>query len=82
LPVVVLASAAAIAAGGLLACSLRGKRRTSLSGQVCLGLLAGCAAAVIWNRRREEASAARHLMAQIHDVCDARWLKKHPIAYG
>jgi hypothetical protein len=37
---------------------------------------------LVWKRRQEELSAARHLMAHIHEVRDARWLKKHPIAYG
>ncbi|MDP9051625.1 MAG: hypothetical protein M3O31_13040 [Acidobacteriota bacterium] len=84
LPVAALASVALLAAAGtLLACSLfPGKRRSSIPGQLFLGLLSASAAAVIWNQRQQEADAARHLMSHIHEVRDTRWLKKHPIAYG
>jgi hypothetical protein len=85
LPVVALASAVALtAATGLLIRSLfpGGRRRASLAGQVCLGALAACAAAVIWSQRQQEISAARHLITHIHEVRDTRWLKKHPVAYG
>jgi hypothetical protein len=84
-PVVALASAVACAAAtGLLAWSLfpAKKRRASIAGQVSLGVMAGCAAFVVWQRRQEEAAAAHHLMSHIHEVRDARWLRKNPIAYG
>lgn len=84
-PVVALASAVACAAAvSLLAWSLfpTRKRQTSVSGQVSLGVLAACAAVVVWKKREEEASAARHLITHIHEVRDTRWLKKNPIAYG
>jgi hypothetical protein len=84
-PVLALASAATFAgAATLLVASLfPGKKgRASFFGQVCLGALAAGAAAVVWNKRQEEVSAARHLMTHIHEVRDTRWLKKHPIAYG
>jgi hypothetical protein len=84
-PVLALASAVACAAAAtLLAWSFfPGKRRrASISGQVSLGALAACAAFVVWQKRQEEASAARHLITHIHEVRDTRWLKKHPIAYG
>jgi hypothetical protein len=84
-PVVALASAVACAAAAsLLAWSLfpAKKRRTSISGQVSLGVLTACAAVVVWKKREEEASAARHLIKHIHEVRDTRWLKKNPIAYG
>jgi hypothetical protein len=58
------------------------KRRVSIAGQLSLGVMAACAAVVIWSKRQEEASAARHLFTHIHEVRDARWLKKNPIAYG
>ena len=84
-PVVALASALAFAsAASLLAWSFfpSRKRNTSIAGQVSLGVIAGCAAVVVWNKRQEEAAAAHHLIDHIHEVRDTRWLKKHPIAYG
>ena len=83
-PVVGLASAVAFAAAGsLLGISLLArKRRLPIPGQLCLGALAGCAAAVTWMKRKEEMEAARHLVRHVHVVRDARWLKKHPVAYG
>jgi hypothetical protein len=84
-PVVGLASVLTFAAAAsLLVWSLvpGRKRRPSIVGQVSLGVLAAGAAVVIWNQRQEEAAAARHLFTHIHEVRDARWLKKHPIAYG
>lgn len=82
--VVGLVSAVAFAAAGsLLSYSLLSKkRRLPISGQLFLGLLAGCAGVLTWNKRQEEALAAHHLMGHIHEVRDTRWLKKHPIAYG
>ena len=85
LPVVGLASALAFAAAsGLLLWSFfpARKRRTSIAGQVSLGVLAACAATVVWHKRQEEADAARQLFNHLGEVRDARWLKKHPIAYG
>jgi uncharacterized membrane protein YqjE len=84
-PVVALASAVAcVAAASLLAWSLfpSRRRRAPISGQVSLGVLAACAAVVVWNKRQEEASATRHLITHLHEVQDTRWLKKNPIAYG
>jgi hypothetical protein len=84
-PVVGLASALTFAAAAsLLVWSLfpGTRRRPSIVGQVSLGVLAAGAAVVVWNQRQEEAAAARHLVTHIHEVRDARWLKKHPIAYG
>jgi 4-hydroxybenzoate polyprenyltransferase len=83
-PLAALASVAILAAAGtLLAYSLLPRRkRPPIPGQLGLGLIAACAAAVIWNQRQEEADAARHLMSHIHEVRVTRWLKKHPIAYG
>jgi hypothetical protein len=84
-PVVGLASALTFAAAAsLLVWSLipGRKRRASIVGQVSLGVLAAGAAVVVWNQRQEEAAAARNLFDHIHEVRDARWLKKHPIAYG
>ena len=84
-PVVALASAVACAAAvSLLVWSLIPSRKRSafITGQVALGVLAGSAAVVVWNRREEEAAAAHLLMTHIHEVRDTRWLKKHPIAYG
>ncbi len=85
IPVVALASTlACAAAASLLAWSLfpSRRRRASISGQVSLGLLAACAAVVVWQKRKEEATAARHLFTHLNEVRDARWLKRHPIAYG
>jgi hypothetical protein len=85
IPVIGLASALTFAAAAsLLAWSLfpGSKRRASIAGQVSLGVLAATAAVVVWNQRQQEASAARHLVTHIHEVRDARWLKKNPIAYG
>ena len=84
-PVVGLASALTFAAAAsLLVYSLfpSRRRRAPISGQVSLGVLAASAAVLVWKRRQEELSVARHLMTHIHEVRDARWLKKHPIAYG
>lgn len=84
-PVVGLASALTFAAAAsLLVWSLfpGSKRRPSIVGQVSLGVLAAGAAVVVWNQRLQEAAAAHHLVTHIHEVRDARWLKKHPIAYG
>ncbi len=83
-PVIGLASALAFAAtGGVLAYSLLSrKRRLSIPGQLCLGVVAGCAAMVTWQNRQEEAAAAHQLLDRFHDARDARWLKKNPIAYA
>jgi hypothetical protein len=83
-PMVGLASAVAFAtAGSLLGLSLLArKRRQPISGQLCLGVLAGCAAAVTWMKRKEQVDAARHLLHHIHKAQDARWLRKNPIAYA
>jgi hypothetical protein len=83
-PMLGLASAVAFAAAGTaLACSLLArKRRLSVLAQVCLGAVAGCAAVVTWQQRQQEMDAARHLIDHVHEVRDARWLKKHPVAYG
>ncbi len=79
-----LASAVAFAAAGtLLGYSLLSKkRRVPVSGQLLLGVLAGCAGMVTWKKRQQEIDAARHLMDHVHEVRDTRWLKKHPVAYG
>jgi hypothetical protein len=79
-----LASAVAFAAAGsLLGYSLLSrKRRVPVSGQLLLGVLAGCAGMVTWKKRQQEMDAARHLMDHVHEVRDTRWLKKHPVAYG
>ncbi len=85
IPVVGLASALTFAAAAsLLAWSLfpGRKQRASIVGQVSLGVLAATAAMVVWNQRQQEAAAAHHLFTHIHEVRDARWLKKNPIAYG
>ena len=85
IPVVALASSLAfVAAASLLVWSLfpARKRNAAIAGQVALGVLAGSTAVVVWNKRKEEAAAAHHLMDHIHEVRDTRWLKKHPIAYG
>jgi hypothetical protein len=84
-PVVGLASALTFAAAAsLLVWSLftGRKNRSSIVGQVSLGVLAAGAAVVVWNQRQQESAAAHHLFTHIHEVRDARWLKKHPIAYG
>jgi ABC-type enterobactin transport system permease subunit len=84
-PVAALASAVALAAASsLLAWSFlpARKRRVSIAGQISLGVMAACAAVVAWNKRQQEIDAARHLFTHIHEVRDARWLKKHPVAYG
>ena len=83
-PLLGLASAIAFAAaGGVLGYSLFSKnRRLPISGQICVGVLAGCAGVVTWRKRQEEIEAARHLIDHVHEVRDARWLKKHPVAYG
>jgi hypothetical protein len=79
-----LASAVAFAAAGsLLGYSLLSKkRRVPVSGQLLLGVVAGCAGMVTWKKRQQEIDAARHLMEHVHEVRDTRWLKKHPVAYG
>ena len=84
LPLVGLASTIAfVAAASLLGYSfISKKRRLPVLGQLCLGVLAGCAGVVTWSKRQEEAEAARHLIGHIHEVRDNRWLKKHPVAYG
>lgn len=85
IPIVALASSLAfLAAASLLVWSLAPsrKRNAAITGQVALGVLAGSTAVVVWNKRKEEAAAAHHLMDHIHEVRDTRWLKKHPIAYG
>lgn len=71
------------AAGSLLSYSLLSrKRRLPVTGQLFLGVLAGCAGAMTWKKRQEEALAARHLLGHMHEVRDARWLRKNPVAYG
>jgi hypothetical protein len=83
-PLLGLASAMAFAAAGsLLGYSFFSrKRRLPVSGQICLGVLAGCAGIVTWLKRQEEIEAAHHLVHHVHEVRDARWLKKNPVAYG
>jgi hypothetical protein len=83
-PMVALASTVAFAAAGsLLGFSLFApKRFRSVPGQLALGLLVVCAAAVTWQKREEEAEAARLLMHRMRDARDARWLRKNPIAYA
>jgi threonine/homoserine efflux transporter RhtA len=84
-PVVALASTLALAAAGtLLACSLfpAKKHRLSISSQVFLGALVALAGAVTWKKREEEVAAARHLVDHVNHARDARWLRKHPIAYA
>jgi hypothetical protein len=83
IPLLGLASAVAFAAAGsVLGYSLLCKRRLPVPGQVILGLVAGCAAAVAWHERQEELDAARHLIEHVHEVRDTRWLMKNPVAYG
>ena len=83
-PVLGLASAVAVAAaGGLLGLSLLTRRgRLAALYQFGLGVVAGCAGVVTWQKRQQEMEAARHFVEHVHEVRDARWLKKHPIAYG
>jgi hypothetical protein len=83
-PVVSVASAVALAAAGsLLGYSLFAKkRRLPASGKVLLGVVAGFAGLGMWVKRQEEMDAARRVMGHVHEVRDARWLKKHPVAYG
>jgi hypothetical protein len=84
LPIAALVSAVAVAAaGGLLGYSLLpAKKRPTISSQLGFGVLAVCAAAVLWIERREEAAAAHHLVKHVHEVRDAHWLKRHPINFG
>jgi len=83
-PALALASTLAFAAAGtLLGYSLIAKkRRIPVSVKILLGLVAGGAGALTWSRREQELATARHLIGRVHDVRDARWLKKHPVAYG
>ena len=84
-PVIGLASAVSLAAAStLLGYSLSpgGKRRLSSSSRRGLGVLALCAGALMWVERQEEASAARHLLAQVGQARDARWLRKNPVDFG
>jgi hypothetical protein len=83
-PLLGLASTFALAAAGsLLGYSLLSRKwRLPISGQICLGALAACAGVVSWMKRQEEMEAAHHLVHHVHEVRDARWLKKNPVAYG
>jgi hypothetical protein len=83
-PLLGLASAIAFGvAGSLLGYSFFSrKRRLPISGQICLGVLAGCAGVVTWMKREEEMEAAHHVIHHVHEVRDARWLRKNPVAYG
>ena len=83
-PVLGVASAFAFAAAGsLLGLSLLARRRwLPVPFQLGLGILAGCAAVVTWTERQEEIAAARQLVHHAHEVRDARWLRKNPVAYG
>ena len=83
IPLLGLASAIALAAtGSLLGYSLFSKkRRLPISGQICLGVMAGCAGVMTWKKRQEEIEAAHHLIDHVHEVRDARWLKKNPVEY-
>ena len=83
-PVIALASTVAFAAAGsLLGYSFFApKDRRSVAGQLCLGLLVLCAGAVTWQKRQEEAEAARRLLHHVKGARDARWLRKNPIAYA
>jgi hypothetical protein len=83
-PVMGVASAVVLAAAGsLLGYSLLArKRRLPASGKVLLGVVAGIAGVGMWVKRQEEVDAARRVMGRVHEVRDARWLKKHPVAYG
>jgi hypothetical protein len=87
-PVLGVASAVAFAAAGSvlglsLGVSLLARKRwLSVPFQLGLGVLAGCAAVVTWTQRQEEIAAARQLVHHAHEVRDARWLRKNPVAYG
>jgi len=83
-PVAGLVSAVALAAAGAwLGCSLlSSKRRLPDAGRLLLGLLAGYAGVATWKQRQAEIEAARHLIEHVHEARDARWLRKHPVAYG
>ena len=84
-PVIGLASMFAVtAATSLLGFSMLpvGKRRLSMSSQLGLGVLAACAAVLVWVEREKEAAAGRRLLAHIDHVRDDRWLRKHPIDFG
>ena len=70
------------AAGSWLGFSLSSSAALPVAGQLFLGVLAGCAGVVTWKKRQEELKAAHHLIDHVHEVRDARWLKKHPVAYG
>jgi hypothetical protein len=71
------------AAGSLLSYSLLSRKRPlPVAGQLFLGVLTGCAGVMTWKKRQDEALAARHLVEHMHDVRDARWLRKNPVAYG
>ena len=71
------------AAGSLLGYSFFApKERRSVSGQVCLGVLVLCAGVVTWQKRQEEAEAARRLVHHVKGARDARWLRKNPVAYA
>jgi 3-keto-L-gulonate-6-phosphate decarboxylase len=80
----VASTLALAAAGTLFACSLfpTGKRRLSVSSQLCLGALVACAGAWTWKNRQQEVDAARHIVAHVNQARDARWLRKNPIAYA
>jgi hypothetical protein len=67
----------------VLGLSLLARRRwLPVPFQLGLGVLAGCAAVVTWSQRQEEIAAARQLVHHAHEVRDARWLRKNPVAYG
>jgi hypothetical protein len=78
-----MSAVACAAAGSWLGFSfLSRKRRLPVAGQVFLGVLAGCAGVMTWKKRQAEMDAAHHLIDHVHEVRDARWLKKNPVAYG
>jgi high-affinity Fe2+/Pb2+ permease len=78
-----VSAVACAAAGSWLGFSiLSRKRRMPVAGQLLLGVLAGCAGVVTWKKRQAEMEAAHNLIDHVHEVRDARWLKKHPVAYG
>ena len=83
-PVVAVAATLALAAAGsLLGYSLMApRRRRSFPGQLCLGAVMACAGVVTWKKRQQEAAAAHHVLTRMRKASDARWLKKHPIAYA